>query len=1194
MTKFMWNAVAGGPERTVFATASRHTMARAMLVDLSNRTISQSSPIYDSILQPAAVKFPSNLTSDLPMLAYREVDVHLQGHSHSPAAKNLWIRSHLFGVTLSWPRGGGVLNISNLSSPVKLYFPVHTYRMSERERMLFTQQARCVFWENNTYKTGGCTVTAVDGHNVSEGAWPKVLSLSRVTVESHHLTIFAVHQDYRAPACGDSIIQATGGGIVQPYEQCDDEDINGGDGCSARCTIEANYSCFSEPSVCIAWPHPNFGIQGIIKLGEFSRYYDFSRHVDKFSVAMSTSIGFGIKPIDVSVFKACFRGACNTYFDVHVDPEKIRRLGPGTITNNANKVIVYFQVNVPGLPPSILSTASLTPENMIYIDILTKMRSRAYLPDFVSKFALLTRAPTYNYGWEQIPVLLDPKYRPGWKQPQPVPEPNLGKEKGLYKPSDGVQVEAWLNSLAALLGVSVGVVIFLLLFIIFCVTGSICGLHYYYKKTTEKLSESWKDAPEALRPGTPRPKLQKREPAPMVFLQDGIEEVPQDAVLSAGWGAQSIISPETVAEVIEDEVKPPKPALPPPLPPGKMRRPRISTPELKRLRQQADHVSKGLDKLLASIDDEIRTETISRGSTTTGSISDMGDEKHGDNELLDNWSAHGDKERSLGFVPSPPPFAPTRLGTRPSLSILSPKSRGDTRSALEISSTPLSASFIDLPLHDTQSKIARLRRELDRLTAQDMDDVQGEEIFLDALEHHKNDTPLTEIDDEEEDDRKLFAGVHNYSVLRGSFQTGSPGKVADALKRELDRSTSQDMKAVQAEETFVDASEHQKIDTPCTEIHVDVEDQLFAGTHTYSVLRGRSQAGPANPRTPFSRHSPVHADEDEVYWPGTPARSLRKALNPQSFRSFTPPRIPSSIQRQVQYSPDEEEYPFFAGSPDEENLDSSQPQEAPSQRWAVERSTAAGPRTPFSRQEPVPDSPVEEEDQFYAGSPDEIERTSTAATFQVRSRGELALLGSLSASNSRASVRAQASQHNSSSFLMDSPGGTPYIPRGLRTHVQSTADFGAEAAGSRILEDELLELADRRPQWRQFSRPTQLSPLASTQRQSTFSVREESDRFNRRAAAASYRADGLFQLRASFGGSATTVTSPERRNVTWNTHSNEEAVPAHVGVAFSNRTPRTSPERRNEARTAQAQFSSPRSPSRLVDDDRILEVEDLI
>ena len=402
------------------------------------------------------------------------------------------------------------------------------------------------------------------------------------------------------------------------------------------------------------------------------------------------------------------------------------------------------------------------------------------------------------------------------------------------------------------------------------------------------------------------------------------------------------------------------------------------------------------------------------------------------------------------------------------------------------------------------------------------------------------------------------------------------------------------MKAVQGEETFVDASEHQKIDTPCTEIHVDVEDQLFAGTHTYSVLRGRSQAGPANPRTPFSRHSPVHADEDEAYWPGTPARSLRKALNPESFRSFTPPRTQSSSQKQVQYSPDEEEFPFFAGSSDEENHVSSQPQEAPSQRWAVERSTATGPRTPFSRQESIPDSPVEEEDQFYAGSPDEIERTSTAATFQIRSRGELALLGSLSASNSRASVRAQASQHNSSSFLRDSPGGKPYRPKGLRTHVQSTADFGSEAAGSRILEDELLELADRRRQGRQLSRPTQLSPLASTQRQSTFSVREKSDRFDRRAAAASYRADGLFELRASFGGSATTGTSPERRNVTWNTHSNEEAVSARLGVAFSNRTPPASPERRNEARTAQAQFSSPRSPSRLVDDDRILEVEDLI
>ena len=144
MTRVIWNAVAGGPERTVLADASRHTMARAKLVDLTNRTIRQASPLYDSILQPAVVTFPTNIAVDLPMMANMEVDVHLQGHSHAPAAKGLWIRSHLFGATLSLRRGS-VLDIKNLSSPIQVHLPVHTYCMSAQEQMLFAQQARCVF-----------------------------------------------------------------------------------------------------------------------------------------------------------------------------------------------------------------------------------------------------------------------------------------------------------------------------------------------------------------------------------------------------------------------------------------------------------------------------------------------------------------------------------------------------------------------------------------------------------------------------------------------------------------------------------------------------------------------------------------------------------------------------------------------------------------------------------------------------------------------------------------------------------------------------------------------------------------------------------------------------------------------------------------------------------------------------------------
>ncbi|RYE77035.1 MAG: hypothetical protein EOO74_07545, partial [Myxococcales bacterium] len=44
------------------------------------------------------------------------------------------------------------------------------------------------------------------------------------------------------PVCGD--------GKVGPGEACDDGDLDGGDGCSATCTVEANYLCSGSPSVC--------------------------------------------------------------------------------------------------------------------------------------------------------------------------------------------------------------------------------------------------------------------------------------------------------------------------------------------------------------------------------------------------------------------------------------------------------------------------------------------------------------------------------------------------------------------------------------------------------------------------------------------------------------------------------------------------------------------------------------------------------------------------------------------------------------------------------------------------------------------------------------------------------------------------------------------------------------------------------
>jgi len=51
--------------------------------------------------------------------------------------------------------------------------------------------------------------------------------------------------DCRCQKCGDGVVQANQG------EVCDDGGVQGGDGCSATCNVEASYKCAGEPSVCI-------------------------------------------------------------------------------------------------------------------------------------------------------------------------------------------------------------------------------------------------------------------------------------------------------------------------------------------------------------------------------------------------------------------------------------------------------------------------------------------------------------------------------------------------------------------------------------------------------------------------------------------------------------------------------------------------------------------------------------------------------------------------------------------------------------------------------------------------------------------------------------------------------------------------------------------------------------------------------
>ena len=777
MTKVIWNEIAGGPERAVFANASRHVMARDKLTQFVNRTIRQSTPMdpcslegwfivpgiaqsvfgiknKSTCLEPASVTLPASLSVDLPMLADREVDVHLQGHSHAPAAAGLWIRSHMFGATLSLPGGGDVLNISNLSSPLKLDLPIHTYRMSAREQMLFTQQARCVFWQDDSYQTAGCRVIAVDGHDPTSAPWPRVLPLSLVTMESTHLTIFAVNQDYNAPACGDGIIQFTGGGIMQANEECDDSDIDGGDGCSSSCTVEEHFTCYHQeggqtygvprlngqvptPSVCIAHPAP-FGIQSKIVMGDFNSQADFTRYVGEFAEGISTSIGAGIKPTDVSVFKVCYESesACSTYFDVHADPEKMRRSGLERRSGFNNKVVVYFQVNAPQ-------------GDGVYRTVLGIMRTYAFLPSFVSHFIVLTGKSSVNADWLQAPALLNPEYAPGWTEPKTSPDVAEMKDyRPLVKPNAALDEQfGFLEEISTALGLPPGFVIFTFVLMILIIAGSLWAVRYFYKKKSEQLAETRKVAPEPLPPGVPREQPKTPESPHLVALQDGVAIV-SEALLDAGWGARSIINTETVAEIFEEdpleEKVVPKPAPPPPLPPGKMKRPNVPVPDIDKLRKRSERARHDLDNLIAanrdSSADEHRSHTSAATSTTEEVLIVAG--------------------QPAPMVPSPPPRR---------------SSVQEAGGAVEVSSDPTAAAT-DTPrpqsAEKAQSKIARLKKELNWLISQEAE----EEPHFNAEKANRSTRTGSARrtgpdDDKEYDDTILFSGTRNYASLRGRFQT---------------------------------------------------------------------------------------------------------------------------------------------------------------------------------------------------------------------------------------------------------------------------------------------------------------------------------------------------------------------------------------------------------------------------------------
>lgn len=254
------------------------------------------------------------------------------------------------------------------------------------------------------------------------------------------------------------------------------------------------------------------------------------------------------------------------------------------------------------------------------------------------------------------------------------------------------------------------------------------------------------------------------------------------------------------------------------------------------------------------------------------------------------------------------------------------------------------------------------------------------------------------------------------------------------------------------------------------------------------------------------------------------------------------------------------------------------PLSRPTSRGANETSLSpAPPRTLFSRQEPVRASPDQD-------SPEPWMTPGVSVTDVLNTPGARRLItGGIDRSSSFARTTGQRQRR--SLAMMGSLSGTS--TRDLRAP-RRPPPVSTEAWGNEVEEDD--ERGAGTPYMPQRPRPSTTagatqSPLAAGRRVRQLQHEYPADSFLGR----NQRADALFGLRASLSNEQSKRTATGRLDATAGTW----ATASYNTITSPYRTPATSPKRREQAEIAQAaSFSSPRSPSRLIDD-KLVE-EDLL
>jgi cysteine-rich repeat protein len=291
-------ASAVGEEPSVFVTdGSVQSVSKLTAQALMGAKLLTNSPSASSVTEPASFQVPGALAAVLGD-ALNDMIMHMQSLTAAPAAiESTTMVSPLYGLTFMYAKTGNEAIVRDLSEPFIIEIPVDLQALSPTERMLFPQQASCVYWNGSTYVSNGCNVT-----NVTD---------TKVTCSCNHLTTFGINQDPRIPACGDSSRTL--------IEGCDDGNIYSGDGCSDECTVEKNWDCFGDVgfgSTCLSKQQPTNnlakadGVRTTMQFGGFdseNQVLGFLKSIQAtLAKALSAQTGGTFPTDNIVVLTVCF------------------------------------------------------------------------------------------------------------------------------------------------------------------------------------------------------------------------------------------------------------------------------------------------------------------------------------------------------------------------------------------------------------------------------------------------------------------------------------------------------------------------------------------------------------------------------------------------------------------------------------------------------------------------------------------------------------------------------------------------------------------------------------------------------------------------------------------------------------------------------------------------------------------------